>query len=316
VNAVVFAYHDIGVRCLEALLELGVEIKLLVTHQDNQSEEIWFGSVENVARKNGVPVIMPENPNAPDVIDQISHYKPDFIFSFYYRNMLSMELLDIAEKGEFNVHGSLLPRYRGRVPVNWAIINGETECGVSLHRMVSKPDAGNLVAQRAVPILINDTAHDVFQKLKCAAELMILDVVPRMIADTTTETPLDLKKGSYFSGRKPEDGKIDWSLSAHQIHNLIRAVAPPYPGAFFYHGAYRFELLGSHFREDKARFTIPCIYFENGDFWADCCDAHRFMITNLKIDHRMADSHTFSQLFGEQLILNSDTHRSNSESSK
>jgi methionyl-tRNA formyltransferase len=309
VSAVVFAYHDIGVRCLEALLELGIAIRLVVSHQDNPSEKIWFGSVEKTAKAHDIPVITPENPNVPEVIKRIIRCEPDFIFSFYYRNMLATEILEIPRMGAFNVHGSLLPKYRGRVPVNWAIIHGENECGVSLHRMVHQPDAGNLVAQRSVPILINDTAHDVFQKLTGVAQAMILDAVPRMIAGTITETPLKLENGSYFSGRRPEDGEIDWNQPARRIHDLIRAVAPPYPGAFFYRGINRIEILGSHYCGDRNRFSDPGIYFENGNFWADCCDGYRFMITDLKIDQVKADFKIFSQVFGERLTLKSITHK-------
>ncbi|MCJ7816180.1 MAG: formyltransferase, partial [Xanthomonadales bacterium] len=209
-SAVVFAYHDVGVRCLETLLELGVRIQLVVTHQDDLAEEIWFGSVAATARRNGIPVITPENPNTPEVLSQIAACEADYLFSFYYRLMLGDALLNIPSRGAFNVHGSLLPRYRGRVPGNWAIIHGERESGVSLHRMESKPDAGNLLAQKAVPILTNDTAHDVFQKLMGAAEAMLLETVPEMIAGRAVEVSQDLERGSYFSGRKPEDGRIDW----------------------------------------------------------------------------------------------------------
>jgi methionyl-tRNA formyltransferase len=302
-RAVVFAYHDIGVRCLEALLELGIDVALVLTHQDNVSEEIWFESVEDVAKRNGIPVITPGDANTDAVIEQVSQCRPDFIFSFYYRQMLSQELLEIPSRGAFNVHGSLLPAYRGRVPVNWAIIHGEQESGVSLHRMEIKPDAGNLLAQRAVPILRNDTAFDVFQKLKCVAETMLIDTVPEMLAGRATETPLDLGKGSYFSGRQPEDGRINWRLPAKDIHNLIRAVAPPYPGAFFDSGVHHVDLLGSYIRSEPARFKEPCIYFENGNFQADCIDGQRFMITHLAIDGSKAGLSLFQQTFGSRLVL-------------
>ena len=302
-RAVVFAYHDIGVRCLEALLELGIDVALVLTHQDNEAEEIWFDSVEDVARRNGIPVITPDDANTDAVIEQVSRYHPDFIFSFYYRQMLSQELLEIPARGAFNVHGSLLPAYRGRVPVNWAIIHGEKESGVSLHRMEIKPDAGNLLAQRAVPILRNDTAFDVFQKLKCVAEAMLIDTIPEMLAGRITETPLALDRGSYFSGRQPEDGRINWSLPAKDIHNLVRAVAPPYPGAFFDTGAHHVELLGSYIRGEPARFKEPCIYFEDGSFQADCIDGQRFMITHLVIDGSKAGLPLFQQMFGSRLML-------------
>ena len=302
-GAVVFAYHDIGVRCLEALLELGVEVKLVVTHQDNESEQIWFDSVADVANRNGIAVITPDDPNSEAVIERISQCRPDFIFSFYYRHMLGQALLDIPARGAFNVHGSLLPKYRGRVPVNWAIIHGEKETGVSLHRMEIKPDAGNLLAQRAVPILRNDTAFAVFQKLKCAAESMLMDVIPELVTGRVSEVPLDLANGSYYSGRKPEDGRIDWGLPAQAIHNLVRAVAPPYPGAFFDIGPHRIEVLGSYFRDEAARFTEPCIYFDNGDFQADCVDGRRFAVTRLVIDGVNADLSLFRQTCGERLVI-------------
>lgn len=302
-SAVVFAYHDIGVRCLEALLELGVDVRLVVTHQDNASEKIWFDSVEELARRNGIAVITPDNPNSEVIAEQVRECHPDFIFSFYYRQMLGQALLDIPARGAFNVHGSLLPKYRGRVPVNWTIIHGEKECGVSLHRMELKPDAGNLLAQRAVPILRNDTAGQVFQKLKCAAESMVMDVIPELIAGGLAETPLDLESGSYYSGRKPEDGRIDWGLSAWDIHNLVRAVAPPYPGAFFDQGAHRIEVLGSYFRDESARYNAAGLYFENGSFQADCADGKRFMITELVIDGSRADLSLFQQLFGTRLVI-------------
>ncbi len=302
-SAVVFAYHDIGVRCLAALLETGVEVRLVVTHQDDVSELVWFGSVAEMAKRNGIAVITPDNVNADAVIEQVSRCQPDFIFSFYYRQLLGSPLLGVPARGAFNVHGSLLPKYRGRVPVNWAIIHGEKESGVSLHRMEIKPDAGDLLAQRAVPILRNDTAFDVFQKLKCAAENLLLETVPEMIAGRIAGRPLDLAKGSYFSGRKPQDGKIDWRMPAQDIHNLIRAVAPPYPGAFFNFGPHHVEVLGSHSRDEKARFDQPCIYSESGNFQADCVDGKRFMITRLAVDGSTLNPSMFEQIFGSRLVL-------------
>ena len=303
-RAVVFAYHDIGVRCLEVLLELGIDVSLVVTHRDSESEEIWFDSVEEVAKRNSIAVITPDKVNSDAVIKQVSQCNPDFIFSFYYRQMLGQELLDIPTRGAFNVHGSLLPKYRGRVPVNWAIIHGEKESGVSLHRMEIKPDAGNLLAQAAVSILRNDTAYDVFQKLKCAAETLLMEVLPEMLAGRVIEMPLDLENGSYFSGRKPDDGKIDWSLPANDIHNLIRAVAPPFPGAFFNIRSHRIEVLGSYIRGERAEFNEPCIYIDDGNFQADCSDGRRFMITHLVIDGSKADLSLFHQFFGQRMMIN------------
>ena len=230
-SAIVFAYHNVGYRCLSVLLAQGVVVKLVVTHLDNPNETIWFDSVQRLAEQHGIPVITPDDPNAPEVVEQIRVLQPDFFFSFYYRLMLKQPLLDIPPRGALNMHGSLLPKYRGRVPVNWAIIHGETETGATLHYMTTKPDNGDIVAQQAVPILPNDTAHEVFQKVTVAAEMALHAVLPALLAGNAPREKQDLSQGAYFGGRKAEDGVIDWSQSAQQIHNLVRAVAPPYPGA-------------------------------------------------------------------------------------
>jgi methionyl-tRNA formyltransferase len=230
-SAVVFAYHNVGYRCLSVLLAHGVDVKLVVTHKANPKETIWFDSVAELAALHDIPTITPDDPNTPEIIAQIRALHPDIFFSFYYREMLKRELLEIPWRGALNMHGSLLPKYRGRVPVNWAIINGETETGATLHYMTEKPDNGNIVAQQAVPILPNDTALQVFQKVTVAAEIALNAVLPDLLAGRAKAVEQDLSKGAYFGGRKPEDGIIDWSQSAQQIHNLVRAVAPPYPGA-------------------------------------------------------------------------------------
>lgn len=302
-KAVVFAYHNVGVRGLSVLLACGVDVALVVTHDDNPQENIWFGSVEQLARLNGIPVLKPQNPNTADIVEAVRQCAPDWLFSFYYRHMLCSDLLEIPRQGAFNVHGSLLPKYRGRVPVNWAVLQGETETGASLHRMVAKPDAGNLVDQEAVPILPNDTAYDVFQKVTVACEMLLLRAVPKMLAGQSTETPLDLQAGSYFGGRKPEDGRIDWQAPAQTIHNLIRAVASPYPGAYFDYQDSRLLILGSYFCGQAAINNQPRLYWQDGLFWADCIDGKRFCITHLECDGSMLEKTSFESRFGAFIPL-------------
>jgi methionyl-tRNA formyltransferase len=229
---VVFAYHNVGVRCLSVLLHYRVQVGLVVTHKDNPNENIWFGSVGKLALAHGIPVITPDDPNTDEVLAQVKGVEPDFLFSFYYRNMLKKPLLDTPRRGAYNMHGSLLPKYRGRVPVNWAVIHGETETGATLHAMNEKPDNGAIVAQQAVPILLHDTAQDVFDKVTVAAEMALHKVLPALIVGRAPHVGQDLSQGAYFGGRKAEDGRIDFSQGALAIHNLVRAVTRPYPGAF------------------------------------------------------------------------------------
>jgi methionyl-tRNA formyltransferase len=172
------------------------------------------------------------------------------------------------------MHGSLLPKYRGRVPINWAVLHGETETGATLHRMVEKPDAGEIVAQQAVPILPDDTAKEVFDKVVVAAEICLTDVLPGLMRGSAPQLPMDLRAGSYFGGRKAEDGRIDWTQSAQQIHNLVRAVAPPYPGAFFdLADKRRLRILRTQRLPMRTpRHAGPTIYRMNQDIFADCAD--------------------------------------------
>ena len=272
-SAVVFAYHNVGVRCLAVLLEQGVEVSLVVTHRDNPRETIWFDSVERLARARGLPVITPDDPNEAAVTAQIRALQPDFLFSFYYRNMLGAELLALPRRGAYNMHGSLLPKYRGRVPVNWAVIKGERETGATLHEMVAKPDAGGIVAQEAVAIGPDDTAAEVFGKVTGAAERVLAGALPGLIAGSARITPQDLAKGSYYGGRKPEDGRIDWSRDAREVHNLVRGVAPPYPGAFTQIGAVTLRVLRTRLEPNRhPRSGPPGLYFEAGSYFADCGD--------------------------------------------
>ena len=269
-RAVVFAYHNVGCRCLSVLLAHGVDVALVVTHRDNPNENIWFDSVQRLAELHGIPVITPDNPNVPEVIEQVRELQPDFFFSFYYREMLKRELLEMPKAGALNMHGSLLPKYRGRVPVNWAIIHGETETGATLHYMTEKPDNGDIVAQQSVPILPNDTALQVFQKVTVAAEMALNACLPNLLAGRAQAVRQDLSKGGYFGGRNADDGIIDWSQSAQQIHNLVRAVAPPYPGATTQLIGRPMRILQTLVIRDAATEDKKAFYVRDGKAYASC----------------------------------------------
>ncbi len=229
---VVFAYHDVGYECLDALIQNDEYIVAVITHENNPNEEIWFRSVAALAKKYDIPVYTPESVNTPEWIERIRSWEPDLILSFYYRNMIKEEILNMPRLGAFNMHGSLLPKYRGRAPINWAVLNGEKETGVTLHHMVKKADAGDIVDQEKVPIGPEDTAKDVFSKCVPAARLVLTRQLEVLSEGTAPRRKQDESQATYFGGRKPEDGRINWTESAESIYNLIRAVTQPYPGAF------------------------------------------------------------------------------------
>ncbi len=266
VQAVVFGYHDVGVRCLRVLLDAGVAVPLVVTHRDDPNERIWFGSVAQLAQTRGIETLVSEDMN--HLRERISVISPEFIFSFYYRRMLPPEVLSLAKRGAFNMHGSLLPKYRGRAPVNWAILKGESETGATLHEMVAKPDAGRIVDQERVPIGPEETAAEVFAKVSDAAATVLKRSLPHLLAGTASLKKQDLSKGSYFGGRRPEDGRIDWSKSALEIHNLVRAVAPPYPGAF----TDQMKIFRTRVENRKAPHGKTGPYREGDEWFAVCGD--------------------------------------------
>jgi methionyl-tRNA formyltransferase len=238
-RVVVFGYHDIGVACLEAVLERGADVVAVVTHEDDPEEAIWFASLACAAAGRGIPVHVPEDPNTPVFVDQIRDLQPDLAFSFYYRRLLQPALLQIPRLGAINVHGSLLPKYRGRAPINWALVHGETVTGVTLHYMDQWADHGDIIAQRAVPISVEDTALTLSRKLTVAARGVVGDTYPLIASGRAPRLPQDHAAATRFGRRRPADGLIDWGSSAWRIYNLVRAVAHPFPGAFTHWGRRR-----------------------------------------------------------------------------
>jgi len=298
-RAVVFAYHNVGLRCLKVLLAQGIAVPLVVTHEDDPGEMQWFGSVAAAAREYGIATITPEDPNAADVVARIAALAPDFLFSFYYRRMLGAALLAVPSRGALNMHGSLLPKFRGRAPVNWAVLAGERETGATLHDMTVKPDGGDIVAQTAVPILPDDTAREVFDKVTVAAEMTLDGALPALIADNAPRRPQDLSRGSYFGGRRPEDGIIDWSRDAIAIHNLVRAVAPPYPGAFTAVGGVPARILRTRVADaGAARPPAPALEVGEGGLIARCGGGGTLNILSLEVDGAIVAPSAVSARFG------------------
>ena len=233
-RSLVFGYHTMGCLGFDALLRHGFDVAAVFTHRDDPHEEVWWESLAERATARSIPVHHPEKTELKTdaFAELVAGYRPEFIFSFYFRWMIPTRVLTLAPRGAFNLHGSLLPHYRGRAPVNWVLVNGERETGVSLHTMVAKADAGDLVDQERVPIAFDDTALALYRKLEPAAERLLDRALPLLREGRAQLRPVDLTQGSYFGGRTPADGRFEWSWPAERIYNLVRAVTHPYPGAF------------------------------------------------------------------------------------
>jgi UDP-4-amino-4-deoxy-L-arabinose formyltransferase/UDP-glucuronic acid dehydrogenase (UDP-4-keto-hexauronic acid decarboxylating) len=235
-KAVVLAYSNIGCVGMRALLRHGFEIVAVFTHRDNPQETIWFDSVAELAATHSIPVFAPEDINHPMWVEKMRESRPDILFSFYYRQLIRTEILDIPKAGCLNLHGSLLPKYRGKAPINWVLVNGEGETGVTLHYMTPHPDDGDIVAQERIAITDDDTAFTLHGKAAQAAEKLLDEMLPHIKKGTAPRLPQDHGRATYFGGRRPADGEIDWFKTARELKNLVRAVTKPFPGAFSFIG--------------------------------------------------------------------------------
>ncbi len=238
----VFAYHTFGARALEALLARGEEVAAVVTHPDDPAEGDWFESVADVARAHRVPVFAPPSPNGSGLGGALAALEPDVILSVWYRRLLGPELLALPRIAALNLHGSLLPAYRGRAPLNWVLVNGERRTGVTLHHMTAEADAGDIVAQAPVDIEPDDTALTLYQRVIKVGVELLAGAYPSVLDGTAPRIPQDPARATRFGRRRPEDGRVRWEWPAERIANMIRAVTHPFPGAFVGEGGRRLLL--------------------------------------------------------------------------
>jgi methionyl-tRNA formyltransferase len=241
-RVVLFAYHTFGARVLEALRARGEDIAAVVTHEDDPGERRWFDSVAALAAEHGVPVLTPSSPNTPEVEQALAALAPDLVVSVWYRRLLAPPLLRLPRLAAVNLHGSLLPAYRGRAPVNWVLVNGESRTGVTLHHMTADADAGDVVAQVPIDIEPEDTAATLYERIVKAGVDVLLDSYAGLVAGTAPRRPQDAARASFYGRRRPEDGRVEWTWPAARIANMIRAVTHPFPGAFAGDGAARLYL--------------------------------------------------------------------------
>ena len=231
-SAVVLAYHQMGFTGLSVLLRRGVEVRAVYTYRDDPHENVWFSSVAELAQQAGIPVHFTESINDEAEVARIRALQPELLFSFYYRHLVKRPIREIPRLGAFNLHGSLLPRFRGRSPLNWQLVQGVRESGVTLHAMVGRADAGDIVGQERLAVGPDETALELYLRMNSAAEALLDRLLPSLLAGTAPRTPQDETQATVFGGRRPEDGRIDWRWPRARIHDLVRAVAPPWPGAF------------------------------------------------------------------------------------
>jgi methionyl-tRNA formyltransferase len=275
---ILFAGHQKwACMALEELVKNNHEIVGVVAEKDefdNKESETYkrfkeygfFESLKDTARAIGLNVLQPDDINSSEFIKEIGKLNPDLITIVSYHSIVRRELIDKYKNRIINAHGALLPKYRGRAPINWAIINGEKEAGVTVHFVAEKVDSGDIIAQERVPIEMEDTAIDVLKKSLPLYPKLVLEAVMQIEKGEVKATKQDLSKGSYFKSRKPEDGLIDWNKNTIQLYNWVRALTHPYPGAFTYHNSKKIFIWKAALPEgyEKTGFNPGYVVEEHG----------------------------------------------------
>ncbi len=231
-TAIVCAYSPVGTSALEGLLDTGIRVLGLYTYAQ-AADEAWFTAPAAVAERHGIPLHFEPNFNTDTVYERIRDQAPDLLLSFYFREMIQGRFLDLPRLGAFNLHGSLLPAYRGRAPLNWVLVKGERETGITLHAMTPKPDDGHIIAQARLPIAWDETALSLTWRAAEAGRALVRETVPRLVEGTAPRIDQKtLGPSTYFGGRKPADSRLDFGMAVSEAFNQIRAVADPWPNAF------------------------------------------------------------------------------------
>ncbi len=301
-RAVVFAYHDVGCMGVRVLKALGVDVARVYTHDDDPNENHWYGSVAKTCAEVGVPCTTAD-PHNPAELAKIRDLAPDAIFSLYYRDMIKDAVLSLAKRGAVNLHGSYLPRYRGRAPVNWQILHGETQGGVTLHHIVAKPDAGDVVDQEAFEIGPQDTGVMVYAKMLPAAEQVLRRSAVAVIRGTAQRRPQDESRATYFGRRRPTDGEILWRAAAEDVRNLVRAVTHPYPGAYTSAGGKKVFVWWTARVDASARAAPGTIRVRDGEVCVACGDERLLKLVRVEIDGREGDPREFPDVLAQGVQL-------------
>jgi methionyl-tRNA formyltransferase len=228
-------------------------VTLVVTNPDRPSgrgQALSSPPVKREAQRLGLPVFQPEKAKHPDAVARIAAERPDLIVVVAYGQILPKSILDIPARGCINVHASLLPKYRGAAPINWAVARGETATGVTVMKLDAGMDTGPMLLVRETAISEEDTARTLFRKLSLLGAEALVEALRRLHDGTLAETPQDDALASYAPILKKEHGRIDWSRPAAEVRNLIRGMTP-WPSAYTSHDGKTLKILSASVREGR-----------------------------------------------------------------
>ena len=290
-RVVLFGYQTWGHRLLSALLA-GHEVVLVVTHpaSDDAYETIWSDSVAGLAEEHGIPTLVKARPDHETVLE-VEKAGADVMVACNWRTWIPPEIFATPRLGTLNVHDSLLPAYAGFAPLNWALINGENEVGVTAHVMDERLDRGDIILQYRVPVEPTDTATALFHKTLELFGPITLEALDHMEHGTGERRPQDMDQATFFHRRAIEDSRIDWTWAAADIVNLVRAQSDPYPNAFTFHDGRRLRILAASVSPQRCGGTTGRVFSRSGDGVVIVCgpEAHRGRNQGLVIERVRTD---------------------------
>ncbi|MFF0814747.1 methionyl-tRNA formyltransferase [Rhodococcus sp. NPDC003318] len=259
-------YQTWGHRTLQALVDSTHEVVLAVTHpkSDHAYEKMWADSVADLAAAHEIPVHIATKPDEA-FRAALADAQPDIIVANNWRTWLPQEVFGRPKYGTLNIHDSLLPKYTGFSPLIWALINGESEVGVTAHLMDEELDAGDIVLQRATPVGPKDTVTDLFHRTVDMIGPITVDALALIESGRTDWTPQDRSQATFFHKRAPEDSRIDWTWPAEVIERLVRAQSDPYPNAFTTFKGQRIRVLASSVSTGHYGGTPGRVFIHEGD---------------------------------------------------
>ena len=225
---------DFSVGTLEALIEAGHEVVLAVTQPDKpkgRGKEMQFTPVKECAVKHGIPVFQPRRVREPECIEELRKYEADVMVVVAFGQILPKEILEMTEYGCINVHASLLPKYRGAAPIQWAIIDGEEVTGVTTMQMDEGLDTGDMLLKTIIPIEAKETGGSLFDKLAEAGAKLCVETLDGLVAKTIVPEAQGETPTAYAKQIKKELGDIDWTWDGKAIERLIRGLTP-WPSAY------------------------------------------------------------------------------------
>jgi len=270
-NIVFIGTPDFAVSSLSKLIESNYNIITVITQPDKKvgrKQEITYSPVKKVALKYNIPLLQPQK--IKNIYKEIKELNPDIIITAAYGQIIPKNILDIPKFGCINIHGSLLPKYRGASPIQYAILKGDKETGITVMEMDEKMDEGDIISQKSIEIENSDTASSLHDKLSILGANLLLETLPKILDQKAKYIPQDKNKATYTKILKKEDGKIDWNKSADEIEKMIRAFYP-WPGSYTKLDEKRLKIISAKVFKPENNLESGTIFItEDGNLAVKC----------------------------------------------